>query len=344
MTERLDCGVEPATCVLCGSADTDEVCAARDRLAAGPSPRFTLVRCRGCGLVYLDPRPSPDEIGRYYPDDYHTARDTGAGDGGSLGGGVIQRLEDGWRRRQFSEVVAWLARLRPERGRLLDVGCGSGELLEALRDDGWRVSGIEPSSRSAEIARRRRGLDVQTAQFDDAELEEGSFAVVVFAAALEHLHDPVAALERARRLLAPDGLVAVLFLPRFDAPQARLFGERWMGLDLPRHLYQFEPRTFREAARRAGLLVVGSEPYSRRHSPAFWAASLFPALQKQRLNLLARRAPGRAAAGKAAFAALAAAARPLARAEAALGLEPQRSYFLIAAPGDGGGGQDEAAP
>ncbi len=79
---------------------------------------------------------------------------------------------------------------------------------------------------------------------------------------------------RARRLLAPGGLVAVLFLPRFDAPQARLFGARWVGLDLPRHLYHFEPRTFAATARAAGLRVVATEPYSRRHSPAFWTASL----------------------------------------------------------------------
>ncbi len=172
--------------------------------------------------------------------------------------------------------TGWLADLRPGRGRLLDVGCGSGELLEALRADGWRVSGVEPSARSAEIARTQRGLDVQTAAFDDAELPDGSFEAVVFAAALEHLHDPLAALARARRLLAPGGLVAVLFLPRFDAPQARLFGARWIGLDLPRHLYHFEPRTFAATAQRAGLRVVATEPYSRRHSPAFWTASLLP--------------------------------------------------------------------
>jgi len=274
--------------------------------------------------VYLDPRPTASEIGGFYPDDYHTAR--GAG-------GPVQRLEDAWRRRQFGEVARWLAELRPGRGRLLDVGCGSGELLEALRDDGWRVRGVEPSTRSAEIARTQRGLDVQTAAFDDAALPESSCDVVVLAAVLEHLHDPLAALTRARRLLTPGGLVAVLFLPRFDAPQARLFGPRWIGLDLPRHLYQFETRTFAAAAKAAELRVIATEPYSRRHSPAFWTASLFPGLQKQRLNLTARRAPGRAAAGKAAFAVLTAAARPLAHAEAAFGFEPQRSYFLVAAAG-----------
>jgi len=339
--------METVPCLLCGRTDARALRVSSDRLAAARRPasdgralgaatpgggeaarpddgepvNFTVVRCLGCGLAYVNPRPTAAEIGRYYPDDYHTAR--GAG-------GLVQRLEDAWRRRQFAEVTRWLAGLRPRRGRLLDVGCGSGELLEALRADGWRVSGVEPSARSAGIARAQRGLDVQAAAFDDAELVDGSFEVVVFAAALEHLHDPLAALTRARRLLAPDGLVAVMNLPRLDAPQARLFGGRWVGLDLPRHLYHFEPGTFAATARRAGLRVIATEPYSRRHSPAFWTASLFPGLQKQRLNLTARAAPGRAAAGKAVFAAVTTAARPLARAEAALGLEPQRSYFLVA--------------
>ncbi len=344
--------METVPCMLCGCGDARPVLTAADRLAAArtglseqpTAPQaalvgdvaasFTVVRCRGCGLAYVNPRPTAGEIGRYYPDDYHTAR--GAG-------GAVQRLEDAWRQRQFGEVAGWLADLRPARGRLLDVGCGSGELLEALRADGWRVSGVEPSARSAEIARTQRGLDVQIAAFDDAELTDGALDAIVFAAALEHLHDPLTALTRARRLLAPSGLVAVLFLPRFDAPQARLFGPRWIGLDLPRHLYHFDPRTFAAATRAAGLRVVATKPYSRRHSPAFWTASLFPGLQKQRLNLTARRSAGRAAAGKAAFAALTAAARPLARAEAALGYEPQRSYFLVADPGTAAAGDATAA-
>ena len=351
--------METVACLLCGRSDARPVRVSPDRLAGsrgasastagedattaggrrtagggGTPASFTVVRCPGCGLAYVNPRPTPAEIGRYYPDDYHTAR--GAG-------GAVQRLENAWRQRQFGEVVGWLAALRPGRGRLLDVGCGAGEMLEALRADGWAVSGVEPSARGAEVARRQRGLDVQTAAFDDAVLAPGSCEAVVFAAALEHLHDPLAALTRARALLAPGGLLAVLFLPRFDSPQARLFGPDWMGLDLPRHLYHFEPRTFTATAQRAGLRVVATDPYSRRHSPAFWTASLFPGLQKQRLNLLARREPGRAAAGKAAFAALTAAARPLARAEAALGFEPQRSYFLVAAS-EPGAAPDLSAP
>jgi hypothetical protein len=120
----------------------------------------------------------------------------------------------------------------PLRGRLLDVGCGTGDLLDA----------------------------------------------VVFSGVLEHLHDPVAAPCRARALLVPGGLVAVLFLPMLDSPEARLLGPRWMALDLPRHLTHSEQITFTEMATKAGLDVAGRETYSRRHNPAQLVGSLAPRL------------------------------------------------------------------
>jgi SAM-dependent methyltransferase len=317
--------METVACVLCGGTVSDIVLTTRDRLygaradESGPT-EFTLVRCRSCRLVYLDPRPTADEIGAYYPDDYNVPR----GRGGSL-----ERLEEGYRRRQQREVVHWLSQLRPQRGRLLDVGCGGGELLVALRDDGWTASGIEPGPRSAALARERLGLDVQTAAFDAAVLEPGSFDVVVFSSVLEHLPDPVAALRRGRELLAPGGLLAVLFLPLLDSPQARLFGARWQGLDAPRHLYHFERATFARALDTVGLKVVATRAYSRRHNASIWTASTFPGLQKQRLHVVQRSRPGTAATRKAAFLGATTLYRPLARLEALAGLQPQSSYFVM---------------
>ena len=182
--------VESGACVLCGDVRADAVLTVSDRLHdvdGGPDTRFTLVRCRTCRLVYLDPRPAADEIGDYYSDDYNVPH----------AGGRLARLEESYRLRQQREVVRWLAELRPGRGRLLDVGCGAGELLAALRDDGWEACGVEPSPRSAALAARARGLDVRTAPFEHADLGPPGFDAVVFAGVLEHLPDPVAALRRA---------------------------------------------------------------------------------------------------------------------------------------------------
>jgi SAM-dependent methyltransferase len=206
-----------------------------------------------------------------------------------------------------------------------------------LRADGWGVSGVEPAPPAAELARRRHGLDVQTGRFEDARFAE-SFDVITLAGVLEHLHDPLAAMQRARSLLRPGGLVAVLFLPRLDADEARRFGPRWLALDLPRHLTHFDEASFLRLAHRAALRIVHREPYSVRHSAAQLVGSLAPSLQKHRFYLSetgggtangwsARFAPS---ARRATFLALTTAVRPWCRWEAARGREAVCSYFLEA--------------
>jgi SAM-dependent methyltransferase len=294
--------VEDVRCPLCGGEPGIVVVAAADRLDAGSHRRsrtptaddrpdgaaddlggrndrspalFTVVRCRACGLAFTNPRPGAGEIGAFYPTGYN-------GDARAVG--ALARLEDAYRRRQQIEVVRWLAARRPARGELLDVGCGPGDLLLALQSDGWRVRGIEPSAEGADVA-RARGLDVVTGTFEDAELRGPACDAIVFSAVLEHIADPVGALRRARTALAPGGLIAVLHLPLLDSPQARLFGPRWLALDLPRHLTHFERATFAATAAAAGLRIIDREPYSRRHSAAQLVASALPSLQKHRFYL-----------------------------------------------------------
>lgn len=313
--------MESVACVLCRSAERDVVCAAHDRLdeSGARTADFRLVRCRSCGLVYLDPRPTSSEMPAYYPSVYHAPADVRR---------LVPRLEEVYRLRQHAEVVDWLAARRPARGRLLDVGCGAGELLAALRNDGWEVQGLEPSPPGAARCRSRHHLDIVEGTLEEADLPAGAYDMVVLSAVLEHLHDPLRGLEQARGLLAAGGLIAVLFLPMVDSLQARLFGSRWLALDVPRHLYHFTPATFELAVRRAGLCIESVVNYSRRHNAGMWTSSLLPGLQKQRLNLLSQRSMAKGYAGAAAYVALTAAARPLARAEASLGRSPIRSFFL----------------
>jgi SAM-dependent methyltransferase len=317
--------LERTPCPSCGGARSSFVIAAPDRLASDDSRRFTVVRCLDCGLAYLSPRPTADEAGRYYPESYS----------GGDRGGLIERLDGAYRRRQHLEVARWLARRRPQRGRLLDVGCGSGDLLVALRADRWRAQGVEPQPQGAARARDAHGLDVLTGRFEDVELPASAFDAIVFSGVLEHLYDPVAALRRARRLLAPGGLVAVLFLPMLGSPEARLLGQRWMALDLPRHVTHFEDTTFTVLAAKAGLGVAGRETYSRRHNPAQLVGSVAPGLQKHRFyaaETAVAPTPSRRAAAvarRAAFLAALAAAAPATRLAAAAGAPSMCSYFLV---------------
>ena len=323
--------MESVPCPLCGGEHRRPLLVAGDRLSPGDTARYSLVRCFDCGLAFTDPRPAADEMAAFYPPSY----------GGLEREDLIARVEAGFRRRQQREVVRWLAALRPDRGRLLDVGCGAGDLLAALREDGWEAVGLEPAPQAAELARRRHGLDVTTGRFEEAGLAGATFDVVALAGVLEHLHDPLGALRTARTLLRAGGLVAVLFVPRLDSPEARRFGPRWLALDLPRHLTHFDEATFTRMAAAAGLRVAHREPYSGRHSAAQLVGSVAPGLQKHRFYAL--EAAGRPAetssveaaavalaplARRAAFIALTTLARPWSRLEAAAGRGAVCSYFL----------------
>jgi len=316
--------VESVPCPLCGGERRDPLLTAGDRLRSEDPTRYTVVRCARCGLAYTDPRPTAEDIGRFYPQSY----------GGLERDGLLARAEEAYRCRQQREVVAWLADLRPRRGRLLDVGCGAGDLLAVLRADGWDAEGVEPAAAAADLARRRHGLRVLTGRFEEAQVT-GLFDVVTLAGVLEHLHDPLSALRRARALLRPQGLVAILFLPRLDSDEARRFGPRWLALDLPRHLTHFDDAGFSRMAQSAGLRIERTEPYSRRHSAAQLVGSLVPGLQKHRFYLREdQTAPKTRAAGlaplarRAAFLTLTTAARPWCRWEAARGRGGLCSYFL----------------
>lgn len=106
---------------------------------------------------------------------------------------------------------------------MLDVGAGDGTLLDALRESGRDALGLERVSARADVLA------------NEIEEVEGEFAAVVMWHSLEHLRRPGAALVAAADLLAPGG-VLVVALPNSDSLQARAFGDRWLALDLPRHL------------------------------------------------------------------------------------------------------------
>lgn len=183
---------EDAPCPLCGERTAHEVVRGTDRLRPGDLAAYVVARCDACGLAYTKPRPTPAAMGGFYPPSY-----SGAG-----GGGLIDRIEAFYRDRQQREALRWLAELRPRRGSVLDVGCGRGDLLLALRGDGWKTYGLEPSPEGV-LGARTRGLDVTRGRFEDLTAGPSAFDVVVFSGVLEHLHDPLGSLQKSRMSLAP---------------------------------------------------------------------------------------------------------------------------------------------
>lgn len=126
----------------------------------------------------------------------------------------------GLRRRNTRAILDALARLRGQRGRLLDVGSAHGWFLRAATAEGWRAVGIEPDPGMAELA-REAGSEVRTGMFPAALIEGETFDAITFNDVFEHLPDVDEALRSCKRALAPGGLVAIN-LPDARGPFYRL--------------------------------------------------------------------------------------------------------------------------
>lgn len=231
--------LESPDCPVCGTPEARVLFVARDRMLGRPG-EFPVVRCSGCGLVFLKPRPAPDAIGCYYPDEYYPLDHEPATEAYA----VAEHLLDA--------VSGWARSHGLREPRILDVGCGTGLFLHLAEQSGMKPQGIELSQSAAEYGRIKYNLDIYSGTLESADLPAESFDVITMSHVLEHLPDPVAALRRLAESLKPGGLL-FLSVPNFDSAEARFFGRRWFSLDAPRHLYQFTPDSLSKTLAAAGL-------------------------------------------------------------------------------------------
>jgi SAM-dependent methyltransferase len=241
-------GDAPHRCLVCGHGLPGRAAVTGvDRLLGVPGS-FSVQVCGECGAGVTFPLASADELGAYYPDLYNP-HDLPRGLGG-MALAAFHRVREGMAFRRMP--LSALAERRP--GRLVDVGCGRGDLGAALLRRGWRVTGVEPSPGACETA-RRRGIDARQGSLETVELEPRAYDAATFQHSLEHVPDPVGDLRRVHAALAEDGIV-VISLPNFDSWQRPVFGDAWFPLDLPRHRVHFTRRALATALERAGFALV----------------------------------------------------------------------------------------
>ena len=238
-------------CPICESPSGEPALAGTDRMHGIPGS-FRVAVCRKCGAGWTLPRMSTADLAAFYPDSYHAYRLPGGVVGGLLRSFQCLR----WRRLLGRPPLRALTESPP--GRLLDVGCGRGDLGAALIQRGWQVAGVEPSPEACVVA-RGRGVQALVGTLQSQECAPGAFDAVTMNHSLEHVVDPRADLERVFALLRPGGLLLVA-LPNFACWERQRFGPAWFHLDLPRHRTHFTPQALRLALQATGfeILNIGS--------------------------------------------------------------------------------------
>jgi SAM-dependent methyltransferase len=266
-----------SNCPICGSSKRVLQFQSDDK-EYGSSEVFPLFRCLGCTAAYLGQIPSPNELAKYYPENY-TAYD----------------LNFGLKERILSVLISSLALrsegsyfgiplIQPKVGKntAIDAGCGAGFLLHFLRFSGWDAIGLD-SSRQAAGKARERSENVVVGEAGNPPFQPNSIDLITASNVLEHLQDPVQTLNYFHRLLK-DGGKLIVAVPNFDSFCRYIFSEyTFASLSIPRHLVHFNKKSLKFLLDKTGF----SAAYIRRTPYPSFGASV---MMKLRLNhrLIAR--------------------------------------------------------
>jgi SAM-dependent methyltransferase len=223
-------------CPVCGGTDSSFWLQAPDRFHLR-NEMWRLWRCSACGLAWLNNPPALEQMAEHYGSEYHASITT-ATEGATL---------------YWKGTLARLARYKTG-GRILDVGCSSGSFLRSLDRRAWQLFGIEISPHEADAAREATGAEVFCGDVLSAPFPKGSFDAIVCFHVMEHMFNAPQVMGKIYRWLAPGG-VCYITVPNIDSWDSRLFRSYWYGLELPRHLFHFSPRSLGAMAERSGLRV-----------------------------------------------------------------------------------------
>lgn len=264
-------------CYLCNKIGDYLYCNLKDRLF-GCAGSWNFRKCTDCGLLWLDPKLSPEQLGKAY-ENYYTHLDPvlpteekplpslrqfyqqaqqtylaenygyNFSNAGLLPASAWLFKFLPWRRELLRKSVMWLP-WKPG-GKLLDVGCGNGKFLSRMRGLGWEGEGVEIDPQAV-IQARAQGLTVRQGVLEEQKYPENSFDAITLNHVIEHVHDPVGLLRECHRLLKPGGRL-VIATPNPASWGHKMFREHWRGLEPPRHLFLYSRKVMAELLQRAAI-------------------------------------------------------------------------------------------
>ncbi|MDH5602598.1 MAG: class I SAM-dependent methyltransferase [Cyclobacteriaceae bacterium] len=200
---------------------------------------FNISKCENCELLFTNPRPDPENIGKYYASKEYISHSNKPVN-------LIQyiyKLVRYFALRKKLNIINSLSK----KGNILDFGCGTGHFLSTCQKDGWQISGFEPDNKANEIACMTTGtmiykdiLSVNTNQ---------PYNVITLWHVLEHLHDLNGTMNLLYSLLYKQGVLLVA-VPNIKSYDSLLYKEYWAAWDVPRHLYHFSQKNIKDLAKK----------------------------------------------------------------------------------------------
>lgn len=188
---------------------------------------FELLLDEQLQLLKTHPQPAPEKLGSYYESDDYISHTDGKRS-------LFEKLYHAVKQKALRDKIKLIENFQPKKGKLLDIGAGTGDFLVIAAKNGWDIVGLEPSAKAKVIA-QSKGVKFLEAL---SQMPDHSADVITMWHVLEHVPDVEAQITELKRILKSDG-VLIVAVPNFKSYDAQHYGKFWAAYDVPRHLWHF---------------------------------------------------------------------------------------------------------
>ena len=244
----------------------------KDYSVSGES--FELIQNSDYGFLETHPQPSSDKLSNYYKsEDYISHTDSKRN--------LFEKAYHFVRSIALKKKLNLINSFSQESKNLLDVGCGTGDFLQAAQNNEWNVFGIEPNQQARNIANNKTNNSVfETEQL--LKFKEHSFDVITLWHVLEHLPNLEDHLSVFKKLLKPNGTL-IIAVPNYKSYDATYYKEFWAGFDVPRHLWHFSKAALSKLVLKESMEVKKISPM---WFDAFYVSLLSEKYKRGKMNFI----------------------------------------------------------
>lgn len=213
--------------------------------------KFGIYECNDCGVMFTNPRPTENEIIKYYKsDDYvvHTEKKTNIINSLFL---IVREISI---RKKYKVINRYNAN-----NRILDIGCGTGNFLAFCKSKGMETTGIEPSEIARNIAKEKYKLNNVYSPENINFLPRNYYGIITLWHVLEHIHNIDDYLKNIYSLLIEEGILLIA-LPNPESYDARYYSNYWAAYDVPRHLYHFKKDVILKIIEKYNFKIINILP------------------------------------------------------------------------------------
>ena len=234
-------------CLVCNNDSFSEFLKCDDYFLSGE--HFKILQCDNCSFKFTDPKPDKKTISSYYKSDKYISHSNSKK-------GILNNIYQIIRRYNVKKKYCLVNKFSSGKS-ILDIGCGTGDLLKYFKNNNWNAFGIEPDVDARKIA-KQKGIDVYTEE-EISNFSENQFEVITLWHVLEHVYDVQKRIDEISHILCKNGILIVA-LPNYRSYDAKYYGKYWAAWDVPRHLYHFDRETVSMLFKKNNFNLLSIKP------------------------------------------------------------------------------------